>query len=169
MAAAEQHATGPPAAEGQAALRAVAYGEPSAAPRDPQTGSVAGGPPPGAASAPPREATISTLPQLTTTPHDQVAITIWHSRTSRFSTWNLSDPMEKVFTFFIPAEATHDPELVLEEAFETFNIGQTALARDYFSRRLRTLSVGDVVAIGESAWACDSVGWRLLRQATTEG
>ncbi|MEV4116506.1 hypothetical protein [Nonomuraea sp. NPDC049695] len=106
--------------------------------------------------------------QPTTAPHDQVAITIWHSRTSRFSAWKLSDSMEKVFTFFIPADATHDPELLLEEVFETFNIGQSALARDYFSRGLRTLSVGDVVAIGESAWACDSVGWRLLRQVSAE-
>ena len=66
--------------------------------------------------------------------------------------------MVKVFTydwdgldrFGHPAEDAHIP---LEMAFEEFNVGTGDLAQRYRDRRLRSLSVGDVVTAGETAWA----------------
>ena len=73
-------------------------------------------------------------------------------------------PLVKVFTydwdgldrFGHPAEDAHIP---LEMAFEEFNVGTGDLAQRYRDRRLRSLSVGDVVVVGETAWACASAGW----------
>lgn len=42
---------------------------------------------------------------------------------------------------------------------------ESALAKQYRAKQLRSLSVGDVVAIGEMAFACESAGWEKI---TTE-
>jgi len=49
----------------------------------------------------------------------------------------------------------------LEIVFEQLNIPrpQHAWALHYRLAGHRSLSVGDVVMLGETAWACDSVGW----------
>jgi hypothetical protein len=55
---------------------------------------------------------------------------------------------------------------ILEWIFEELNIGEkTDLAKQYRAKQLRSLSVGDVVAIGEMAFACESAGWEKI---TTE-
>ena len=53
---------------------------------------------------------------------------------------------------------------VLEIVFEQLNIDrpQHRWARDYRAVGYRSLSVGDVVAVGETAWACAAVGWQPL-------
>jgi hypothetical protein len=49
---------------------------------------------------------------------------------------------------------------VLEYVFEETNVGEESkLAQDYRGKRLRSLSVGDVVTVGETAWSVDSIGW----------
>jgi hypothetical protein len=48
---------------------------------------------------------------------------------------------------------------VLQWCFVEFNIGSGEHAKAYREKMLRSLSVGDVVTVGESAWACESVSW----------
>lgn len=63
--------------------------------------------------------------------------------------------------------------LSAEDIFYTFNVGddpalarderQLSLARAYRARKLRSLSVGDVLIFeGEAALACESAGWRVV-------
>jgi hypothetical protein len=58
-----------------------------------------------------------------------------------------------------------DPHELLNAAFETFNIGTDELAAQYRARRLRSLSVGDVVQIDGDAYTCASVGWEPVHRA----
>ncbi|KPN46869.1 hypothetical protein [Mycobacterium intracellulare] len=62
----------------------------------------------------------------------------------------------------VPTE--HITEGVLEIVFEQLNIDQPQhqWARAYRAGGYRSLSVGDVVVVGETAWACCPVGWRRL-------
>jgi hypothetical protein len=55
-----------------------------------------------------------------------------------------------------------DPAAVAEELFEAFNIGGRfpQLAEAYRARQLRSLSVGDVVAVGEVPLAVASAGFK---------
>jgi hypothetical protein len=50
-------------------------------------------------------------------------------------------------------------DAILNLAFEAFNIGETGVAADYRARRLRSLSVGDVVEIDGRQYRCASLGW----------
>lgn len=55
-----------------------------------------------------------------------------------------------------------DPYPLLEDAFEVFNVGdpdKDSVAREYRGRGLRSLSVGDVVRIGEVGYLCKSFNW----------
>lgn len=54
---------------------------------------------------------------------------------------------------------------ILEWVFEEFNVGEGPQAKEYRAKMLRSVSVGDVVVIGEMAWACGSYGWDRI---TTE-
>lgn len=65
----------------------------------------------------------------------------------------------KVFEYDVPAE---DAWVVLQWAFDTFNIGSGELAARYRARRLRSLSVGDVVRIDGNPYSCESVGWDVV-------
>lgn len=66
-------------------------------------------------------------------------------------------------------DAEIDDLALAERAFELLNIGDDPSfgtpdqrAVDYRGRGNRSLSVGDVIAIDERFWSCDSVGWREL-------
>jgi hypothetical protein len=52
-----------------------------------------------------------------------------------------------------------DVHQILDWCFTEFNVGDGEHAKAYRAKRLRSLSVGDVVVVGESAWACESVNW----------
>lgn len=90
-------------------------------------------------------------------------------------------------SFFGFANKFSDPELVLSHEFEmedrlAYANGQTASpdglhiifwqlnvdqpteswSLEWRVKKLRSLSVGDVVVLGESAWACESIGWRKI-------
>ena len=63
--------------------------------------------------------------------------------------------------------------MIAEEAFAIFNghprdPGGEDLSRAYYPRRLRSLSVGDVVAAGEVPLAVSRVGWTLVRGGLNE-
>lgn len=76
-------------------------------------------------------------------------------------------PLVKVFEYD-PADLPGDD--TLGGAFTTFNVGDDPgftepgamrdLALRYRARRLRSLSVGDVIAVDGETWACEAAGWR---------
>jgi hypothetical protein len=103
-----------------------------------------------------------------------ITITIWHNvardlddrPTGMLEGYHPGDPMVRVFTYQAdPAGRT--PEQIAEEAFAICN-GHPAdaagedLARRYYERELRSLSVGDIVAVGEAGLAVGRVGWTLV-------
>lgn len=54
---------------------------------------------------------------------------------------------------------------ILETVFEQLNIGGDLVPAEpwteqYRHEHNRSLSVGDVVVVGETAWACESTGWQ---------
>lgn len=53
---------------------------------------------------------------------------------------------------------------LLELVFRQLNVDDPTAqwAKDYRADRRRSLSVGDVVVIGEVAYACESVGWKQV-------
>jgi hypothetical protein len=64
-----------------------------------------------------------------------------------------------VWVFEYDTPEAGDPA-VLNSAFEVFNIGEDELAASYRARRLRSLSVGDVLVIDAArAYSCEKVGW----------
>lgn len=74
---------------------------------------------------------------------------------------------ELVKVFEYEDSAPREPAEVmalLERAFYEFNVGEDDLAAAYRARRLRSLSVGDVLILaseseGEGAWSCQMAGW----------
>ena len=82
------------------------------------------------------------------------------------------DPVVRVFAY--QASPGRSAEEIADEAFAIFNDhpGDAAgaeLACAYYGRRLRSLSVGDVVAVGEVALAVGSAaGWDPVRGPLTE-
>lgn len=60
------------------------------------------------------------------------------------------------FETSFPAPNMH---MILDWCFHEFNVGTGEHAKVYRDKQLRSLSVGDVVVVGETAWACESLGW----------
>jgi hypothetical protein len=58
------------------------------------------------------------------------------------------------------ADADAEPMDVLEACFEEFNIGEDSpCAQEYRALGLRSLSVADVVLVGEVGYRCNMFGW----------
>lgn len=68
-----------------------------------------------------------------------------------------------VFRYELPDDSGDDIE-ILNQAFETFNVGEDELAGQCRARKLRSLSKGDVVFVHSQAYSCESVGWRARSQ-----
>lgn len=70
-------------------------------------------------------------------------------------------PMVKVFAY--TASDEQEDQDALAYAFEQFNVGEDGEAIAYRSRRLRSLSVGDVICVVRDGqrryYSCDSFGW----------
>lgn len=68
---------------------------------------------------------------------------------SRAGHWKTSDGM---------------PHGILNQAFMELNRDdpKSGWAKKYRDRGMRSLSVGDVVVVGESAYACEKIGWRTV-------
>ena len=82
------------------------------------------------------------------------------------------DPMVRVFTYQADP-AGRSPEEIADEAFDTFNDHPrdpdgADLACAYYERRLRSLSVGDLVAVGEVPLAVAKAGWTPVTGPLTE-
>lgn len=82
-------------------------------------------------------------------------------------------PLIQVFTFTMPREkltAIHDTEdrrqaicdRLLDIIYREFNVGTSELAAAYRARKLRSLSVGDVVMLDSRIYACEPAGWRRV-------
>jgi hypothetical protein len=109
-----------------------------------------------------------------------ITVTIWHNvaldgqghHTGMLDGYQPHDPVVRVFTYRADP-AGRAPEEIAEEAFGNCNDhprdarGQD-LARRYYKRELRSLSVGDVVAVGDVGLAVGRVGWALVRGGLNE-
>ncbi|HEY2261236.1 MAG TPA: hypothetical protein VGI96_01275 [Streptosporangiaceae bacterium] len=118
------------------------------------------------ATAPPGPAkiTVSLWHNIATDAHDRPA--------GMLDGYQPGHPMVRVFTYQADP-AGQSPEAIAEQAFAIGNghpadtAGQE-LSRRYYQRQLRSLSVGDVVTIGEAPLAVARAGWTRLRGALTE-
>ena len=55
------------------------------------------------------------------------------------------------------------PKSSLEWLFQETAIGETTgFAKLWRGKGLRSISVGDVVLLGETAFACESIGWKTI-------
>ena len=111
-----------------------------------------------------------------------ITVTIWHNvardhegrHTGMLDGYQPGDPMVRVFTYQAEADGGRSPEAIAEEAFATFNghprdADGEELARRYYARRLRSLSAGDVVAIGEIVLAAGRpAGWTPVNGGLNE-
>jgi hypothetical protein len=73
-----------------------------------------------------------------------------------FFGYQAEHPMVLVFAYTTSSDTDG---VAVEEAFEEFNIGEGPLAQAYRDRGLRSLSVGDVVAVDDRYHACAESGW----------
>ena len=110
-----------------------------------------------------------------------ITVTIWHNvavdgqgrPTGMLDGYQPGDPVVRVFTYQA-GPAGRLPDDIAEEAFAICNghprdARGTDLARQYYQRRLRSLSVGDVVAAGEVALAVGRpAGWDPVRGGLSE-
>ncbi len=109
---------------------------------------------------PPADLTNVQINRILDIPDDprHAEVMFWFSRSFR----GLYDPRlryEAVFTCEHDAPST---AAALNWAFEEFNVGSGPAAHEYRSRRLRSLSAGDVVTVDGEAWLCTSLGWDCL-------
>jgi hypothetical protein len=109
-----------------------------------------------------------------------ITVSIWHNvardqagrHTAPLDGFTPGDPMVRVFTYqTLPCG--RPPEAIAEDAFALANghprdPGSAELSRRYYEQRLRSLSVGDVVAVGEVGLAAGRVGWTLVRGGLNE-
>ncbi len=108
-----------------------------------------------------------------------ITVTIWHNvavdgqghHSGMLDGYQPGDPMVRVFTYQV--DPAGSPEEIAEEAFGICNdhprdARGEDLARRYYERELRSLSVGDVVAVDEAAFAVGRVGWSLVRGGLDE-
>ena len=109
-----------------------------------------------------------------------ITVTIWHNvardqagrHTAPLDGFTPGDPLVRVFTYqTLPCG--RPPEAIAEDAFALANghprdPGSAELSRLYYERRLRSLSVGDVVAVGEVGLAVGRAGWTLVRGGLNE-
>jgi hypothetical protein len=110
-----------------------------------------------------------------------ITVTIWHNvafddqgrHTAMLDGYQPGDPVVRVFAYQADP-AGRSPEEVADEAFDTFNDHPrdpdgADLACAYYGRRLRSLSKGDVVVVGEVALAVASgADWTPVSGGLTE-
>ena len=113
----------------------------------------------------------------------RITLTIWHNvahdgegrHSAMLDGYQPGDPVVRVFAYQADP-AGRSPEEIADEAFATFNDHPrdpdgADLACAYYGRRLRSLSVGDVVAVaadGEVRLAVAKIGWTPVPGPLTE-
>ena len=102
-------------------------------------------------------------------------VTIFHNvqPEHRFQGYQAGDAIVRVFEAEVPDG--QDPHAVAEQMFEMGNAPEDYLSGDaldlaitYRGRRLRSLSVGDVVAVGETPLAVARCGYTLVSGPVNE-
>ena len=109
-----------------------------------------------------------------------ITVTIWHNvahdaerrHTAMTGGYQPGHPMVRVFAYQADP-AGQAPEVIAEEAFAICNghpddAWGEELSRRYYARELRSLSVGDVVAVGEAPLAVARAGWTPVRGGLNE-
>jgi hypothetical protein len=90
-------------------------------------------------------------------------------RCINFDGYKPGQPLVPVFSYDADPAGSGLPglQVIAEQAFEAFNLPaellsprQGELAARYRARSLRSLSVGDVLRLGDTALACDPAGFR---------
>jgi len=107
-----------------------------------------------------------------------VTVSVWHNvtrdgagRPTGYFGFTPGDLMVKVFTYDTQVRGRH-AEDIAENAFAAFNDfprdseGQN-LARQYRARRLRSVSRGDVITVGEAALIVERAGFSHMRSGFT--
>ncbi len=107
-----------------------------------------------------------------------VTVSVWHNVTrdgaghaTGYFGFTPGDLMVKVFTYSTQVRGRH-AEDIAEDAFAAFNdfprdSESQALARQYRARRLRSVSRGDVITVGEAALIVERAGFSHLRGGFT--
>jgi hypothetical protein len=117
-------------------------------------------------------------------PWPAVTVTIWHNvafddegrHIAMLDGYQPGDPVVAVFTYHRVGPAGQTAEQIADEAFDTFNghprdSDAADLTVAYYDRELRSLSVGDVVAVagdGEVRLAVAKIGWTPVPGPLTE-
>ncbi len=116
----------------------------------------------------------ATPPGTGSTGDATVTVSVWHNvtrdsagRPTGYFGFTAGDQMVKVFTYDTQARGRQSEDIA-EDAFAAFNDfprdgeGQ-ALASQYRARRLRSVSRGDVITVGEAALIVERAGFSLVR------
>jgi hypothetical protein len=109
----------------------------------------------------------------------RITVTIWHNvaldgqgrHLAMLDGYQPRDPVVAVFTY--QTDPGRPAEQIADEAFDTFNDHPrdpdgADLACAYYGRRLRSLSVGDLVAAGDELLAVAPHGWEPVTGPLTE-
>lgn len=101
---------------------------------------------------------------------DKVYVQVWLNQSDGWNFWNGYTPGDKMLlaaeyyadASMLPNHDESQPNAILNQAFRELNIDDptTEWAQQYREDRHRSLSVGDVVVVGESAYACARMGWQ---------
>jgi hypothetical protein len=94
-----------------------------------------------------------------------------------FRGYQPGDPIKPVYGYEHPTGpnvTTHDAHQIAEQAFQMFNgMAVNSWEEDhadrYYAAGNRSLSVGDLVVIGEIAMSCESSGWAFVTIPTQTG
>jgi hypothetical protein len=89
---------------------------------------------------------------------------------NHFLDYEHGQPLKEVFSYMAPEAG--EPRELADKAFQAFNAepelasdAYREIAQDYRAAELRSLSVGDVLRIGETWLACAATSWIELEQA----
>ena len=104
---------------------------------------------------------------------DKVYVQVWLNEAedgTNFLGYKPHHPMRLAAEYYTDAELVQagSANPALEQAFIQLNIDSPTedWAKEYRANRYRSLSVGDVVVVGELAYACESVGWKSVSLRT---
>ena len=95
---------------------------------------------------------------------DRVTVKVYHNVESRFMPYTAGDKLVETIVFQSPLPACGSMQRLLEIVWHQLNVDEPKAqwAIEYRRRRNRSLSVGDVVAIGEQAWAVGPTSWDAI-------
>jgi hypothetical protein len=104
-------------------------------------------------------------------------VTIYHNEhPDHWFGYQAGHPVREVFRYEDPTGAEVSAVEVADAAFRLFNAPpellerrEAAIAARYRAAELRSLSKGDLVHVGDTWLACESVGWAEVEPPTVAG